>query len=63
MAKSQSDMTAAASYIARSVPMAYESEQEMAKEAPRAVKTLKKNDALDLAEMLGLTPYLEGETS
>lgn len=35
------------------------SESIIAQEAPSAIRVLKRLDALDLAEMLGLTPHLK----
>ena len=35
------------------------SESIIAQEAPSAIRVLTRLDALDLAEMLGLTPYLK----
>lgn len=43
-----------------SVPTRSESEALIKAKAPDAIKTLVKRDALDLLDILGLTPYAEG---
>ena len=48
--------------LSMKVPSVVASEELIAEKAPAALNTLKRLGAMDLAEMLGLTPYLEGSS-
>ena len=42
------------------MPSVVASEEKIAEQAPAALQKLKQYGAMDLAEMLGLTPHMEG---
>lgn len=44
----------------RDIPSAMESERIIAEKAPAALRALEQMDALDLAEALGLSNYMNG---